>query len=176
MGGGNQRGQPIWFDPRTEGCSQAYGVFRPTMVLSAKVQSQNGAVSSAKSSNLWTFGHPSVLQSTHGFQQGHWLNRFGLPSAGCCMTSYRHRGEETLKNICETLCHLWITPRSTGSQRKVIQRKYALVRLCEQHAPGARLARDHALAGLVRSRDLSQSRNAANCDLEVFLDLLLHLG
>jgi len=59
----NQRGQPIWVDPRTEGCSQAVGVLRPTMVLSAKVQSQNGAVSSAKSSNLWTFGHPCVLQA-----------------------------------------------------------------------------------------------------------------
>jgi hypothetical protein len=35
-GRGNQRGRPIWFDPRTEGCSQAYGVLRPTIVLSAR--------------------------------------------------------------------------------------------------------------------------------------------
>jgi hypothetical protein len=36
------------------------------MVLSAKVQSQIGAVSSAQSSNLWTFGHPCALQALTG--------------------------------------------------------------------------------------------------------------
>ena len=51
---------------RTEGCSQAFGVLRPTMVLSAKVQSRNGGVTSVQSSNLWTFGHPCVLQALTG--------------------------------------------------------------------------------------------------------------
>ena len=37
-------GRSVW--SRTEGCSQAFGVLRPTMVLSAKVQSQIGGVAS----------------------------------------------------------------------------------------------------------------------------------
>ena len=35
-GKSNQRGRPSWFDPRAEGCSQAFGVLRPTIVLSAR--------------------------------------------------------------------------------------------------------------------------------------------
>ena len=53
-------GRSVW--SRTEGCSQAFGVLRPTMVLSAKAQSRNGGVTSVQSSSLWTFGHPCVLQ------------------------------------------------------------------------------------------------------------------
>jgi hypothetical protein len=36
---------------------------------------------------------PVRVASTHGFHRGHWINHFDLPSAGCCMTSYRHRGK-----------------------------------------------------------------------------------
>jgi hypothetical protein len=60
------RAAEFGFDPRTEDCSQAFGVLRPTMVLSASVQSQIGAVSSASSSNLGIFGHPCVLQALTG--------------------------------------------------------------------------------------------------------------
>gem|GEM_PF-6970123 len=66
MGKGNRRGQPLVGSNWTEGCSQAFGVLRPTMVLSAKVQSKKGAVSSRALSNLWTFGHPFVLQALTG--------------------------------------------------------------------------------------------------------------
>ncbi len=89
-GGGNQRGRPIWFDPRTEGCSQAFGVLRPTMVLSAKVHSRIGAASSASFSNLLDLRPLVRVASTHGFHRGHWINHFSLPSAGCCMTSCHH--------------------------------------------------------------------------------------
>jgi hypothetical protein len=30
------------------------------------------------------------VAGTHGFHRGHWINLFGLPSAGCCMTSCHH--------------------------------------------------------------------------------------
>jgi hypothetical protein len=36
------------------------------MVLSAKVQSLIGGITSMKSSNLWTFGHPCLLQALTG--------------------------------------------------------------------------------------------------------------
>jgi hypothetical protein len=33
---------------------------------------------------------PLRVASTHRFHRGHWINHFDLPSAGCCMTSYRY--------------------------------------------------------------------------------------
>ena len=60
-------GSRVGFGPMDGRLQSGIRGFRPLlMVLSAKVQSQIGAVSSAKSSNLWTFGHPHVLQALTG--------------------------------------------------------------------------------------------------------------
>ena len=101
-GGGNRRGQPIWVGPRTEGCSQAFGVLRPTMVLSAKVQSQIGAVSSVQIIEPLDL-RPPVRVAMHSRVPPRTLDQswLGLPSAGCCMTSCHHRSISSyLLSVC----------------------------------------------------------------------------
>src|SRR5690606_12180890 len=51
---------------RTEGCSQAFGVLRPTMVLSARVQSRIGGVTPAKSSNPLDLRPPARVAALTG--------------------------------------------------------------------------------------------------------------
>jgi hypothetical protein len=63
---------------------------RPTMVLSAKVQSQIGAVSSRKSSNLWTFGHRCVLQALTGSAKDIGPIISACPALVAAMTSCHH--------------------------------------------------------------------------------------
>jgi hypothetical protein len=74
-GENTRRWRLLWFDPRTEGCGQAYGVFGSTMVPYAKVRSRNQAVNSVHSSDMSTPGHPRLLQSTQGFRENLVSNR-----------------------------------------------------------------------------------------------------
>jgi hypothetical protein len=91
-GAGSRFGLIQW----TEGCSQAFGVLRPMMVLSAKVQSRSRAVSSVPFSNPWTFGHPCALQALTDSAGDIGSNLSICPAPVTSMTSYRHEMKEVI--------------------------------------------------------------------------------
>ena len=91
-GAGSRCGLIQW----TEGCSQAFGVLRPMMVLSAKVQSRSRAVSSVHFSNPWTFGHPCALQALTDSAGDIGSNLSICPAPVTSMTSYRHEEGKSL--------------------------------------------------------------------------------
>lgn len=69
-GKGNRRGQPIGIGPRTEGCSEAFGVLRrPTMVLPPRFNHRLEQLPQRHHRTL-DLQPPVRVASTHGFRKG----------------------------------------------------------------------------------------------------------